>query len=333
MENKKWIWIGLAFVTFAAVAFVLYSRKKTNRLIQKQEHVKQDYVKLVLDSLTHSLRETSQTQKINDTSVGRGYAGTTTDPDTEKQVALYDSDTVDKSSGMTFLQQSTNLINGQNMILDIYRHVMGKEPVLCFKLSPVNTRIEMLGNETSGNGKIVPFMDKLNQNMKILNDVVAMIISRNEPDLFRQLGAIMMISLFMMTACTTPKQLMVKTDGNYTSITATMNQTELTTKFLVEKVIPSSINSYKRKAVYDIENEKGKISMDAAQTYFANLAKANNLSTTGGTGDIAAAQQMGQNLQAVSTKSILIGDLGKMLLLATYYGPFDNVGKNYPCDS
>jgi hypothetical protein len=332
MENKKWIWIGLAFVAFAIVAFVLFSRKKTIR--PKQEHVKQqDYVKLVLDTLTHSLRETSQ-QKINDTATGKGYAGTTTDPDTGNQVALYDSDTVDKSSGMTFLQQSTNLINGQNMVLDLYRHVMGKDAVLCFKLSPVNTRIEMLGNATSGNGSIIPFMDKLNQNMKILNDVVAMIISRNEPDLFRQLGAIMMISLFMMTACTTPRQLMVKTDGNYTAITATMNQTELTTPFLVANAIPPSTISYKRKDVYDIENEKGKISMDAAQTYFARLAKENNLSTIGGTGDIAAAQQMGQNLKAVSTKSILIGDLGKILLLGTYYGPFGNVGKkSYPCDS
>jgi hypothetical protein len=143
----------------------------------------------------------------------------------------------------------------------------------------------------------------------------------------------MIISLFMMTACTTPRQLAIQVDGNYTAITATMNQTDLTTPFLVENVIPPYA-TYKRKDVYDIENEKGKISMDAAQTYFVNLAKANNLSTTGGTGDIAAAQQMGQNLKAVSKNSILITDLGKILLLGTYYGPFGNVDKkSYPCDS
>ena len=328
METKNWIWIGL--VSLLIIAFTMYLRKKPSKKHDNINNIDNidniDNVKLVLDTLMRIKSSRSNTPASPAPATGKGYDGTTTGPD-GKQIALFDSDTLDKSSGLSFKQQSINLIQAQDMILKIYKNIMGKEPALYFKLSPVNTRIELSGNATSGNGPIVPFVDKLNQNMKILNDIVAHLISRNDPDLFRQLGAIKIISLFMMTACTTPKQLMIQTDGNYMAITATMNQTELTTPFLVEKSIPPSIISYKRKDVYDIENEKGKISMNAAQTYFANLAKENNLSATGRTGDIAAAQQMGENLKAVSTKSILIGDLGKMLLLGTYYGPFGNLGK------
>ena len=223
------------------------------------------------------------------------------------------------------------------MILKIYKNITGKELVLCFKLNPVNTRIEMFGNATSGNGPIVPFVDKLNQNMKILNDMVAHLISRNDPDLFRQLGAIMLISLFMITSCTSPKQCTIMRNDGDTAIVATMNQTKLTPAFLAAKSIPPSTISYKRKDVYDTENEKGKISMDASQTYFSNLAKTKKLSTTGGTADIAAAQQMGRDLLASSNQSgdaVSIDDLGKILLLGTYYGPFGQVTKkSYPCDS
>jgi hypothetical protein len=342
MENKNWIWIGLAsLVCIAFIAFILYLRRKPSHppsppsipsLSPPKPKEEKDSIKLVLDTLMN-LKTSSTYQTGLSGEAGKGYAGTTTDPETSKQVALYDSDTVDKSCGMTFLQQSTNLIKGQDMILTIYRNIMGKDPVLCFKLSPVNTRIEMLGNATSGNGSIIPFVDKLNQNMKILNDMVAVLITRNDQDLLRQLGAIMAISLFMLTACTSPKQLSIQRNGD-TAIMATMNQTELTTSFLVSKSIPPSTISYKRKDVYDIENDKGKVSMDAVQTYFLNLAKTKNLSTTGSTGDIAAAQQMGKDLQALVTKTIQVDDLGKILLLGTYYGPFGQlVKKPYPCDS
>jgi hypothetical protein len=327
MEAKHWIWIGILASLLCAVFILL--RKSSHE--EKQE--KQDNVELVFDTLM-KLKESSmrQTGKLSG-DAGKGYAGSTTDPETGKQVVLYDTDTVDKSNGMTYLQQSTNLIKGQDMILTIYRNIMGNVPILCFKLSPVITRIEMLGNATSGNGPIIPFVDKLNQNMKILNDMVAVLISRNDPDLFRQLGAIMAISLFLLTACTSPKQLSIQRNDDK-SITATMNQTELTTGFLATKSIPPTTISYKRKDVYDIENDKGKVSMDAAQTYFLNLAKTKNLTTTGGTGDIAAAQQMGKDLQAITSKTIQIEDLGKILLLGTYYGPFGQVAKKpYSCES
>jgi len=327
MEAKHWIWIGILASLLCAVFILL--RKSSHE--EKQE--KQDNVELVFDTLM-KLKESSmrQTGKLSG-DAGKGYAGSTTDPETGKQVVLYDTDTVDKSNGMTYLQQSTNLIKGQDMILTIYRNIMGNVPILCFKLSPVITRIEMLGNATSGNGPIIPFVDKLNQNMKILNDMVAVLISRNDPDLFRQLGAIMAISLFLLTACTSPKQLSIQRNDDK-SITATMNQTELTTGFLATKSIPPTTISYKRKDVYDIENDKVKVSMDAAQTYFLNLAKTKNLTTTGGTGDIAAAQQMGKDLQAITSKTIQIEDLGKILLLGTYYGPFGQVAKKpYSCES
>lgn len=327
MEAKHWIWIGILASLLCAVFILL--RKSSHE--EKQE--KQDNVELVFDTLM-KLKASSmnQTGKLSG-DAGKGYAGSTTDPETGKQVVLYDTDTVDKSNGMTYLQQSTNLIKGQDMILTIYRNIMGNVPILCFKLSPVITRIEMLGNTTSGNGPIIPFVDKLNQNMKILNDMVAVLISRNDPDLFRQLGAIMAISLFLLTACTSPKQLSIQRNDDK-SITATMNQTELTTGFLATKSIPPTTISYKRKDVYDIENDKGKVSMDAAQTYFLNLAKTKNLTTTGGTGDIAAAQQMGKDLQAITSKTIQIEDLGKILLLGTYYGPFGQVAKKpYSCES
>ena len=343
MESKNWIWIGLA--SLVCITFIiLYLRRKpssshspSSQTPNPPKEDKQDHIKLVLDTLM-SLKTSSmqQSDKLSASETGKGYAGTTTDPETSKQVALYDSDIVDKSCGMTFLQQSTNLIKGQDMILAIYRRIMGKEPVLCFKLSPVNTRIEMLGNATSGNGSIIPFVDKLNQNMKILNDMVAVLISRNDPDLLRQLGAIMLISLFMISSCTSPKQFTLMRNGD-TAIVATMNQTKLTQEFLAKKTIPPSTISYKRKDVYDIENEKGKVSMDAARTYFSNLAKTKNLSTTGGPDDIAAAQQMGKELQDSSIQSgdaVTIDDLGKILLLGTYYGPFGQVvKKSYPCDS
>jgi hypothetical protein len=327
MEAKHWIWIGILASLLCAVFILL--RKSSHE--EKQE--KQDNVELVFDTLM-KLKESSmrQTGKLSG-DAGKGYAGSTTDPETGKQVVLYDTDTVDKSNGMTYLQQSTNLIKGQDMILTIYRNIMGNVPILCFKLSPVITRIEMLGNATSGNVPIIPFVDKLNQNMKILNDMVAVLISRNDPDLFRQLGAIMAISLFLLTACTSPKQLSIQRNDDK-SITATMNQTELTTGFLATKSIPPTTISYKRKDVYDIENDKVKVSMDAAQTYFLNLAKTKNLTTTGGTGDIAAAQQMGKDLQAITSKTIQIEDLGKILLLGTYYGPFGQVAKKpYSCES
>lgn len=352
METKNWIWIGLAsLVCIALVLFILHLRRKPSlpplsvKKIEEFQFLpnppkedKQDPIKLVLDTLM-SLKTSSmqQSDKLSSSETGKGYDGTTTDPETSKQVALYDSDIVDKSCGMTFFQQSTNLIKGQDMILAIYRRVMGKDPVLCFKLSPVNTRIEMLGNATSGNGSIIPFVDKLNQNMKILNDMVAVLISRNDPDLLRQLGAIMLISLFMISSCTSPKQFTLMRNGGDTAIVATMNQTKLTQEFLSKKTIPPSTISYKRKDVYDIENEKGKVSMDAARTYFSNLAKTKNLSTTGGSDDIAAAQQMGEELKASSNQSgdaVTIDDLGKILLLGTYYGPFGQVvKKTYPCDS
>lgn len=340
METKHWILIGLA--SLLCIAFILYLRKKPShpstpaakeKEQEKNKEQEQDNVKLVLNTLMNlKTSSTHQSDKIAG-EVGKGYAGTTTDPESAKQVALYDSDTIDKSCGMKFLQQSTNLIKGQDMILTMYRNVMGKEATPCFKLKPVNTRIEMLGNATSGNGSIIPFVDKLNQNMKILNDMVAVLISRNNPDLFRQLGAIMVISLFLLTVCTSPKQLSIQLNGD-SSIMATMDQTELTTAFLASRSIPPSTISYKRKDVYDIENEKGKVSMDAAQTYFLNLAKKNNLSTTGNTGDVAAAQEMGKDLQTLTGKTIRIEDLGKILLLGTYYGPFGQVVKKpYPCDS
>ena len=342
MENKNWIWIGLAsLLCIAFIAFIYLRRKPSPPPLlspNPPKEDKQDPIKLVLDTLM-SLKTSSmqQSDKLSAGETGKGYAGTTTDPETSKQVALYDSDIVDKSCGMTFLQQSINLIKGQDMILAIYRRVMGKDPVLCFKLSPVNTRIEMLGNATSGNGSIIPFVDKLNQNMKILNDMVAVLISRNDPDLLRQLGAIMLISLFMISSCTSPKQFTITRNGGDTAIVATMNQTKLTQEFLAKKTIPSSIISYKRKDVYDIENEKGKVSMDAARTYFSNLAKTKNLSTTGGSDDIAAAKQMEKDLQASSNQSgdaVTIDDLGKILLLGTYYGPFGQVVKKpFPCDS
>lgn len=336
METKNWIWIGL--VSLLIIAFTLYLRKKHPKRDQEQNG-KFDNVKLVLDTLTQLKMKTSPsspTPASPSVETGKGYAGTLTDPETGKQIVIYDSDTLDKSSGLSFKQQSLNLIHGQDMILKIYKNIMGKEPVLCFKLNPVNTRIEMFGNATSGNGPIVPFVDKLNQNMKILNDMVAHLISQNDPDLFRQLGAIMLISLFMITSCTSPKQYTIMRNGGDTAIVATMNQTKLTPAFLAAKSIPPSTISYKRKDVYDTENEKGKISMDASQTYFSNLAKTENLSTTGGSADIAAAQQMGRDLLASnqSGDAVSIDDLGKILLLGTYYGPFGQVAKkSYPCDS
>jgi hypothetical protein len=368
---KKWLWAAIAIIIIIVLFFFVRSRRSHERSHErssKSSKPKKDSVKIILDSVDRGTLEkwetaSSTTPSPPSTTIAKRLAGTVTDPTSGTQVNVYDSDTVDIQSGLTYLQESKNLIGspstatspstGQESLLDLYKNIMGKDPVLCFKLQPVSTRFEMYGNP-SGNGTTVPFINKFQQNMNILNDLIIYLLTpinqtplQYGSDMFRNLGAIMLAQIFTLSNAVAPNTYTITRTKNQNgldvSVTFSMNSnhslvgmnsssSNITTKMLNPQP-PSPPNWNK---VFSNQNEQVQSTMNAAKQYLANIARSSNSTTIGGTPDGAAAEAMSNILQTQTSSAVLIEDLGRILLLSAYYGPFYNTdgvnpNKVYPC--
>uniref|UniRef100_A0A6C0KHS8 Uncharacterized protein n=1 Tax=viral metagenome TaxID=1070528 RepID=A0A6C0KHS8_9ZZZZ len=362
---KKWLWAAIAIIIITVLFFFLRSRR-SHEHSSKSSKPKKDSVKIILDSVDRGTLEkweavSSSPPSPPSTTIAKRLAGTVTDQ-TGTLVNVYDSDTVDVQSGLTYLQESKNLIGspstatspstGQESLLELYKNIMGKDPVLCFRLQPVSTRFEMYGN-TSGNGTVVPFINKFQQNMNILNDLIIYLLTpinqtplQYGSDMFRNLGAIMLAQIFTLNNAVAPNTYAITRTKNQNgldvSVTFSMNSNHnlvglnssgnITTKML-NPLPPSPPNWTK---VFSKQNQQVQSTMNAAKQYLENIARSSNSTTIGGTPDGAAAEAMSNILNTKTSSVVLIEDLGRILLLSAYYGPFYNTdGVNptnvYPC--
>jgi hypothetical protein len=234
----------------------------------------------------------------------------------------YDDDTTNMR-GITYIQLSNDLLDAQTLLINMYKQFIGLDPQLCYtNLQPVTYRVEFFGHGFSDNNypSIDPnsFFTRISKNIKMLTWYIAYSIFTNgDVNILRDMGALVIANYVLKTTASPELWSLTRFQSNSVDTSVIFNRLDFDANSnggllpIVMKDIGYIFNldNYFRRITYPVSPNYQKL-MNAAKSYLSPTA--------------ATDMQNILNSRDQTSATILIEDVGRLLILNYYNGWFDS---------
>jgi len=244
-------------------------------------------------------------------------------------ISYYDDDTQnipdipDKGiKGITYIKLSNDLLDSQTLLINMYKQFIGSEPQLCYtNLQPVTYRVEFFGRGFSSanyeNLSSDPnaFFIRISKNIKMLTWYIAYSIFTNgDVNILRDMGALVIANYILKTTACPELWSLTRLQSNSVDTSVIFNMLQdahvgLTPVLMKDIGKIFELNNYFQLITYPVSSANYQKLMNAAKSYLSPSA--------------ATDMQNILNSRDQTSGTILIEDVGRLLILTYYNGRFD----------